>query len=327
MSATRRVTLPPAANDAAVRPPGERRRPELDARLLRTFVTIVDLRSFTRAGRRLGLSQSAISQQVAAQERQLGVKLLVRAGTGVRPTAAGEVLLHYARQILAKVDEAQRILTSYDTTSAGVLRIGAGGAACEHLLPTALQAFLGECPRVELRVRSGPSTRSIERLRAGDLDVALLSLPVGDPRLRIFELGRDELVLIAAPGHRWTERRHIAPHDLAGEPLLVYERRSSTHHLVERVLLEAGVFPRIVMELDHLGAVASMVRAGLGVAIVPRWAVRGDLASGRLVALAIGACGLSRAWGLGLRAEDHHSQTVRAFVRVCLDRLPPLLAG
>ena len=82
----------------------ERRRPELDARLLRTFVTIVDVRSFTRAGRRLGLSQSAISQQIAAQERQLGVKLLVRSGTGVRPTPAGELLLHYARQILAKVD-------------------------------------------------------------------------------------------------------------------------------------------------------------------------------------------------------------------------------
>ena len=70
--------------------------------LLRTFVTIVDLRSFTRAGRRLGLSQSAISQQIGAQERQLGVKLLVRAGKGVRPTPAGEILLHYARQILQR---------------------------------------------------------------------------------------------------------------------------------------------------------------------------------------------------------------------------------
>ena len=67
----------------------ERRKQDLDAKLLRTFVTIVDLRSFTRAGRRLGLSQSAISQQIGAQERQLGVKLLVRAGTGVRPTPAG----------------------------------------------------------------------------------------------------------------------------------------------------------------------------------------------------------------------------------------------
>jgi DNA-binding transcriptional LysR family regulator len=316
-----------ASPDTAAPTVLDRRRTELDARLLRTFVTIVDVRSFTRAGRRLGLSQSAISQQIAAQERQLGVKLLVRSGTGVRPTPAGELLLHYARQILAKVDEAQRMLTVYDATGASVLRIGAGGAACEHLLPPILQAFHEEFPRVELRVLSGPSPRSIERLLEGDLDAALLSLPVGDPKLRIFEIGRDELVVITAPNHPFASRRRLEVAELAGQPLLVYERRSSTFRLVERALLEASIFPRIVMELDHLGAVASMVRAGLGLAIVPRWAIAEDLASGRLAGLSIGKTGLARAWGLGLRAEDHQPQTQRAFVRLCLERLPALLSA
>jgi len=316
-----------AAVEAAAQSVIERRRPELDARLLRTFVTIVDVHSFTRAGRRLGLSQSAISQQIAAQERQLGVKLLVRSGTGVRPTPAGELLLHYARQILAKVDEAQRMLTVYDATGASVLRIGAGGAACEHLLPPILQAFHEEFPRVELRVLSGPSPRSIERLLEGDLDAALLSLPVTDPKLRIFEIGRDELVVITAPSHELAGRKRLEVAELAGRPLLVYERRSSTFRLVERALLEASIFPRIVMELDHLGAVARMVRAGLGLAIVPRWAVADDLAAGRLCALTIGKNGLARAWGLGLRAEDHQPQTQRAFVRLCLERLPGLLSA
>jgi DNA-binding transcriptional LysR family regulator len=303
----------------------ERRKQELDAKLLRTFVTIVDLHSFTRAGRRLGLSQSAISQQIGAQERMLGVKLLVRAGKGVRPTPAGELLLHYARQILQKVDEAQRVLTSYETTGSGMLRIGAGGAACEHLLPSVLQSFLGQFPRVELRVLSGPSRVTLERLVDGDLDVGMLTLPVPEGKLRVLELGRDELVVIAAPTHEWAARRRIEPGDLAEQPLLVYERRSSTYHIVERMLLEAGVFPRVVMELDHLGAVSSMVRAGLGLAVVPRWAVLSDINAGRLVGLSIGRTGLYRLWGLGLRAEDHQPQTQRAFVRLCLEQLPPLL--
>jgi len=129
-------------------------------------------------------------------------------------------------------------------------------------------------------------------------------------------------------GDRLTEiasRRRVEIPELAGQPLLVYERRSSTYRLVERALLEASIFPRIVMELDHLGAVASMVRAGLGLAIVPRWAVADDLAAGRLAGLTIGKTGLARAWGLGLRAEDHQPQTLRAFVRLCLERLPALL--
>lgn len=303
----------------------ERRRQDLDAKVLRTFVTIVDLRSFTRAGRRLGLSQSAISQQIGAQEKQLGVKLLVRAGKGVRPTPAGEILLQYARQILQKVDEAQRVLTSYESTGSGVLRIGAGGAACEHLLPSVLQSFHDAYPRIELRVLSGPSRLTKERLLDGDLDVGMLTLPMVEPKLRLLELGRDELVAIAAPSHRWATRRRIEPRELTDQPLLVYERRSSTFHIVERMLLEAGVFPHIVMEMDHLGAVSSMVRAGLGLAVVPRWAVLSDVSAGRLVGLSIGKNGLYRAWGLGTRAEEHQPQTLRAFVRECLEHLPSLL--
>jgi DNA-binding transcriptional LysR family regulator len=323
---TSRARTTAAGIDGPIRAAVERRKPDLDVKLLRTFVTIVDLRSFTRAGRRLGLSQSAISQQIGAEERQLGVKLLVRAGTGVRPTPAGELLLHYARQILHKVDEAQRVLGAYEATGSGVLRIGAGGAACEHLLPSVLQSFHDAFPRVELRVVSGPSRSSIERLLAGDLDVAMLTLPVAESKLRLVELGRDELVVIAAPAHPWVARGRIEARELAEQPLLVYERRSSTYHIVERVLLEAGVFPRTVMELDHLGAVARMVRVGLGLAVVPRWAVLDDVNAGRLGVLSIGQAGLQRAWGLGVRAEDHQPQTLRAFVRLCRERLPGLLA-
>ena len=92
------------------------------------------------------------------------------------------------------------------------------------------------------------------------------------------------------------------------------------------MLLEAGVFPRIVAELDHLGAVSSMVRAGLGLAVVPRWAVLDDVNAGQMVGLSIGKNGLFRSWGLGVRAEDHQPQTLRAFVRLCRDRLPSLLS-
>lgn len=317
----------PLLGDHAARAATERRKAELDAKLLRTFVTIVELRSFTRAGRRLGLSQSAISQQIGSQERLLGVKLLVRAGKGVRPTPAGEILLHYARQILQKVDEAQRVMAAYDATGSGILRIGAGGAACEHLLPPVLKELQGQFPRLELRVESGPSHLTRERLLGGELDAGMLTLPVPEARLRLFELARDELVVIAAPDHPWASRRRVEPRELADQPLLVYERRSSTFQLVERMLLEGGVFPRIVMEMDHLGAVAAMVRADLGLAVVPRWAVVPDLNAGRLVGLSIGKTGLYRAWGLGLRAEDHQPQTLRAFVRLCLDRLPAVLTA
>ena len=161
----------------------------------------------------------------------------------------------------------------YDSTGAGVLRIGAGGAVCEHLLPGVLKDFRVRFPRIELHVLSGHAPLTVQRLLEEDLDVGMVTLPVSESRLRVYELGRDELVAIVAPSHRWSTAKRIRSSDLATEQLLVYERRSQTFHIIERLLLEAGVFPPVAMEMDHLGAVTGMVRAALGVAVVPagRW--------------------------------------------------------
>ncbi len=299
----------------------------MDAKHLRTFVTIVDLQSFTRAGRRLGISQSAISQQIRALEKQLGVPILTRSGSGARPTPAGDLLLQYARQILRKIEEAERVLADLESSPRGLLRIGAGGAACHFLLPPVLREFCRRFPRVELRVTSGPTAHTVERLLAGELDVGLVTLPLAEPKLSLSELGNDELVAIAPPGHAWSERRRIQAADFAGEPLLVYERRTQAYHLIERTLLEAGVLPRIAMEMDQLEAVVEMVCAGLGVAIVPRWAVTAEHASGRLCMRPIGKNGLVRRWALALPSAQHRTQAVKAFMRLCQESLPPLLEG
>lgn len=299
----------------------------METKQLRTFLTIVDTESFTRAGRRLGLSQSAISQQIGALERQLGVKLLRRTGTGARPSPAGEILVHYARQVVRKIDEAQRVLADFESNGAGVLRIGAGGAACHYLLPSILKELRSEYPKVDLHVVSGPTQSTVERLLEGELDLGLLTLPVVHTRMRVLPLGRDELVAIVAPGHAWDARRRVQPEEFAEQPLLIYERRSQTFRLIERVLLEVGVFPQVSMEMDHLEAVTAMVRDGLGVAIVPSWTIREELASGQVIALSIGKSGLTRAWGLGVVEQDHQPHAMKTFIRLCSERLPAILSG
>jgi len=299
----------------------------VDTRQLQIFMTIVETESFTRAGRRLGLSQSAISQRLGALERQLGVKLLVRAGSGVRPTPPGEILLQYARQIFHKIEEAQRVLADYETGDGGVVRIGAGRAACHFLLPPVLKEFHQRYPRLELHVLSGHTRLTLERLLAGDLDIGIVTLPVSETKLRITDIGRDELVAIAPPSHPWAARKNIQPTDIAGEPLLIYERRSQAFQVIERMLLEAGVLPRIVMEMDHLEAVTEMVSVGLGVAIVPRWSIRPAVDRSQTVALSIGKHGLFCSRGLALVEANHHPHALKAFARLCVERLPAMFDG
>ena len=299
----------------------------LETRPLLIFKTIAEVGSFTRAGVRLGLSQPAISQHIRALEREVGVPVLVRLGKSARPTPQGEILLHYARHVLGKIEEVERALAEAADGRTGVLRIGAGGAACQHLLPGVLREFRSRFPKVDLHVRSGYTQLTLGRVLDGDLDVGLVTLPLRAPQVRVTEVGRDELVVIVPPQHPWAARRRVPAGELAGKPLVLYERQSQATDLIMRALLEQGVFPRITMEIDQMDAVKEMVRLGLGLAVVPEWAVRREVGAGALHAVSLGKAGLWRAWGLACLEQLLPSPSLRAFVRLCTEHLPRALAA
>jgi DNA-binding transcriptional LysR family regulator len=299
----------------------------METKHLRTFATIVELESFTRAGRRLGMSQSAISQQVSALERQLNVKLLRRSGGGAKPTPAGEVLLQYARQILRKVDEAQHVLVDFDSAASGVLRVGAPGPALSYLLPPVLKVFRDRFPKIEVHLLNGHSTQSVERLFGGDLDLGLVTLPVRNPKVRIVDLGRDELVAIAPPSHPWADRPRVEAADFANQPLLMWGPRCQSARLIQDILLASGVFPQVAVQLDHVEAVTDLVRCGVGVAVLPQWVARGAIERGEVVARPIGKGGIARRWGVALLEDAHQAHGAKVFMQLCVEQLPPLLAA
>src|SRR5437773_1010430 len=299
----------------------------LETRPLLIFKTIVDVGSFTRAGLRLGLSQPAISQHIRALEREVGTPLLVRLGKSARPTPQGEILLHYARHVLGKIEEVERVLAGAADGRTGVLRIGAGGAACQHLLPGVLREFRSRFPKVDLHVRSGYTQLTLGRVLDGDLDVGLVTLPLRAPQVRVTQVGRDELVVIVPPDHPWAARRRVPPSELAGHPLVLYERQSRATDLMMRALLEEGVFPRVTMEIDQMEAVKEMVRLGLGLAVVPEWVARRAVTTGTLRAVSLGKAGLWRARGLPCLEQQLTSHGPRAFVRLCTEHLPRALAA
>ena len=306
---------------------GNQRRGMLETKQLKIFKTIVEVGSFTRAGARLNLSQPAISQHIRALEEQVGVPVLLRVGKRARPTPAGEVLLQCAQQVLDKIEDVQRVLADQSEGRAGIVRIGSGDAACHHLLPGVLKEFMSRFPKVHLHMATGHSGLTIMRILNGDLDIGLVTLPVEAEKVRMSELGRDELVAIVPPQHPWAGRRRVRATDFAGQPVILYERQSPMTDMVLNFLLEEGVFPRVSMEVDRLTLVKEMVRNGLGIAVVPRWAVRDELAAGMLSAVSLGKSGLSRAWGLVCLDHGQRPATFKALVRLCVERVPPLLAG
>jgi len=298
----------------------------LELRFLRTFLAIVEAQSFTRAAKRLGMSQPAISQQMGTLERELNVKVLRRTGSGVRPTLAGEVLVQYARQILRKAEEAHRMLIEFDPAATSSLSIGAPHPVSSFLLPPVIGEFRRHFSKCELRLEGGHSKHILGRLLASEIDVGIVLLPVDEPQLRIIEIGQDEMVAIAPIGHAWTARRRVQPPDFSGEPLILWGPRCHSGQAIQGLLLENGVFPQVAMYLDNLDPVPRFVAGGLGVAVVPHWSVLEEERRREILVRPIGKTGMTRRWAVAFRERPQRAQNVDVFVRMCVEQLPERLA-
>jgi molybdate transport repressor ModE-like protein len=299
----------------------------LETKQLRIFKTIVEVGSFTRAAEHLGLSQSAVSQQVRALEDAVGVPLLSRAGRGTRPTPAGEMLLHCARQVLTKIEDVERHLGEQGGGRAGVLRVCTPEPACAYLMPPVLGVLRSRFPRIEVRVANAHPDSTLARLAAGEVDVGLVPMSIEPERVRVLQVGRDELVAIVPPSHPWAGRGTLSARDFEDEPLVLYDRQSAITTLTLEWLLEDGVFPRVALEIEQLEGMKRAVRMGIGVGVVPAWSVHDEVAAGDLVPIGLGAAGLGRAWALVYVDSQAQPATLRAFVQTCSEVLPGALIG
>ena len=299
----------------------------MDLKALNAFVVVSETGNFTRAGQRLRVSQSAVSQQIRALEESLGATLFSRHARKVALTQAGDVLLPYARQILRKVEEARAVVSDYESFGRGRVAIGAGGAMCNHVLPKLLSEFRARFGKIDVQVVSGFSEETLQRTLEGRVDVGLLLSPIAQGGVISTELGRDELVAIAPAGHEFAELERVRARDFDGQSLVAYERSSQPFRILERFFLEAGVFPSVAMEINDLEAVKRMVSAGLGVSVVPSWAVGGEHGEAELVVRPLGGAGLYRTWCAVRRANETLTASQRGFLGVCTTLFPTLVSG
>jgi len=298
----------------------------MEIKQLRIFRTVIEVGSFTGAGEHLGMSQPAISQQIRALEEELGVPLLLRTARSLQLTPAGEMLLNGARQVLEKVEETRRRVEEHARGRAGLVRVGTPEPPCNYLLPEVLVELKRRFPRIDVRVVSGHTAATLGRLTAGELDVALLPLPLDAGKLRVVDVGRDELVAVVPPDHAWTTLPFVTARDFDEESLLVYDRASQITDLTLGFLLADGVFPRIAAEVDHVEALKELARRRLGVAVLPAWAARRELEAGVLAPVRLGPTGLARAWGVLHADLRPYPATLRALVQLLAEALPPLFA-
>jgi DNA-binding transcriptional LysR family regulator len=232
--------------------------------------------NFGRAARRLGYTQSAVSQQIAALERIVGERLLDRPGgpRAVSLTQAGQLLLRHAEAIMARLTAAQADLAALADGAAGSLRIGTYQSVGARILPGLLRRFGASWPKVEIRLtESASDPQLLELVERGELDLTFMVLPAPDGPFEAVELLSDPYVLLVqadSPLARRGTRPTLAE---AAKLPLIGARQCRCQHQVEAHLEARGHTPRVVFHSDDNGTIQGLVAAGVGVALVPRLAV------------------------------------------------------
>lgn len=289
---------------------------DLEIRHLRLVQAIAEEGTMTRAAQRLNLTQSALSHQLRDAEERLGAQLFLRMKRKMIPTPPGEWLLESARKLLTELQRTEDAIRRAAAGEAGVLRLSTECYTCYHWLPSRLERFRRKFPRVELSIIAEATHQPLEFLREGKLDIALVYNRIPDKRLAYRPLFSDEIVVIARPDDPLAGRPFLRPQDFGDQHLIIFSIPKERSLIFRQVLIPAGVAPREVSYVQLTEAMVEMVKAGLGVSVLPRWTVAPLLKAKVLTAISITPRGLHRHWFAATLKDISSSSPVLEFVEL-----------
>lgn len=284
---------------------------------LTTLVRVAEAGSFTRAAAELSLSQPSITKQIAALEQELGATLIDRSGRTLHLTPAGEVALDVARRVIADVNRLREAIDALMSPDRGQVSIACVTSIGLFTLPPLLAEFTHGHPHVRVKVMTGNIQECIDLLLAGQADLGLITTPIVHHRLEAVPLFKDRVLLVAAPKLADGFPRPLSIARLGELGLLAYKAPSRFRSYVDEVLGQHGIRLNVAMEFNSHEAVKTMVRLGLGAAMLPESAVREDIAEGALVEIPVaGLPEMSRTTCLILRRDAQRSRAAESFIEL-----------
>src|SRR5215467_9941619 len=195
----------------------------MDLRQLEILQTIAETGSFTACGRKLHVSQSAISRQILLLEEELGEPLFLRVGRHVRMTPAAESLVQLGQRVFEDVRDTVGAITDRTRALRGTLRLAGGMTVCLYVFPPLLKHMKRVHPELDIRLTVATAIRSVEEIRAGRVHAGLLTLPVEESDLVTVPALREELLLMTPRKHPLARRRVVTPQDLTEQPFVLFE--------------------------------------------------------------------------------------------------------
>lgn len=288
----------------------------MDLWQLKVFCKVVELKSFSKAGEAVHLSQPTVSSHIKDLEAHLGTKLVDRLARQALPTKAGDLLYDYARRLLALREEAEAAMAEFLGKVKGRLTIGGSTIPAGYLLPRLIGAFARKYPEVHIALIVGDTLDILGRIAAGQIEIGVVGARSDDRYLHQVPLLEDELRLALPGNHPWAEKGAVSIQALLTEPFIVREKGSGTLRSMAKLLEEKGYGLddlNIVAELGSTEAVRQGIINRVGVSILSALAIADDVKSGVLTSVTIEGLDLQRSFYLTRHRHRTPSPLCRAF--------------
>jgi DNA-binding transcriptional LysR family regulator len=251
-----------------------------------TFLAVATFGGFHRAAEALRVSQPAVSSRIRALEESLGVALFVRSRNSLTLSSAGRLLRPYAEQLLKTASIARQALHQLEPESDTPLQIAAGLSISVYFLPDVLEKFKQVFPMVGIDIRPGHSKEVLEMVLGEEAEIGL-ARSLQHPEVETITLRDDPLLLVGSPPQPTARSRRARLEEVAGWPLIFYERGSSDWTLTRSLFRHPGLLPNVALEVDTIETAKRMVERGLGLAFLPAMAVAPEIARGELATIKI----------------------------------------
>lgn len=296
----------------------------MDLWQLNIFCKVIELKSFSKAGNAVHLSQPTISNHIKDLEAHFDCRLIDRLTKEAVPTKAGELLYGYAKKFLALRDETETALAEYNGKIRGRLVIGGSTIPGTYLMPQMIAGFKGQYPEVIISLIIGDTAHIIEGILDGSLELGLVGARAETQKIAQKQLISDEMRLIVPAHHRWANQKHVSMKQLVSEPFILREPGSGTLKSLHQSLHDQGYAVeelKVIAELGSTEAICQGIKNGVGVSILSTLAVAEDLRAGKLSALKVDGLHLERNFYLTWHRHRSPSPLHQAFVKFLDEKL------
>ncbi|MBJ6723855.1 selenium metabolism-associated LysR family transcriptional regulator [Geomesophilobacter sediminis] len=298
----------------------------MNLKQLEVFLAVADSGSFSKGAEATFITQSTVSQHILALEEEFGLKLFDRTGKGALLTEGGKILMERARRLCDYAHEIPTAMERFKGVEEAFLKIAGSSIPGEYMIPAALPLLIRRYPGLSITILQGDSKEVLERLLSEQVEFGVVGGYFAEDALEFTPLDKDEIILVAAAGHRWAGAGTIVMSDLLQERFVVREAGSGTAQAAFEALREAGVDAeaiRIAARLGSNNAVKRAVMEGVGVSFLSAVSVERELSQGALVRVPVQGITINRQFYLVQRKGRDLSPAARAFAEVMRELYGP----